>query len=265
MGTLFASSKLGRRRAAFIVAAPLLVLQLLGSPPAVAADHSGPRDTPELILDSGPVQGKVLSPGSTATWQLGVTTRAVTLSELTLLLRAEGALAAASEPSDPAAATVQVQSCTTSWSAGSCPAGILTLIPRTPLGGLSETGRVDMPVAGSATGPGNSEVPQGSQLLVTVQLASSAPNSLQGLSAEVVARVDAAGEPWVTDGSLPVGTPGDAGSQGNLADTGFRLGGFLLLGMGAVATGMLAAAWGRARKPLDFSAADPRPAPGAGR
>lgn len=271
------ASKSRRRRMGVFIALPfLLSTQLLAgmsAPAGIAAPAPpsgggfedagtpGTAERPDLILDAGPVEGNMLSPGSTATWNLGVTTRAVTLSELTLLLRAEGALASASEPTDPAAATVQVQSCDTFWINGICPGGGVTVIPRTPLGGLyGEAGRADLVEAGIRPG----EVSKGSRLLVSVHLPSAAPNSVQGFTADLVARVDAAGEAWVTGAGVPDDMAGSTGGRGDLAQTGFRLGGFLLLGLGAVAAGLLAASWGKPANSHNLTAKDHTHAPGGG-
>ncbi|MDQ0032151.1 hypothetical protein [Arthrobacter bambusae] len=205
--------------------ATLVSLSLLGAAPASAA-----ADGPDLILTHGGNNPPtVLAPGSTNRWSIGVTTRAVTLRDLRLRLLAEGALAQF-DASDPAArlVTVSVRSCATAWTAEACRSGEKTVIPATTLSALGGTTSLANPDGG---------IPAGVELLLEVALSPSAGNSAQGLSATITARVDAAGEP-VSALDIPAA---------GLPDTGFRLGIFALLGLGAVLVGAVASRFAGAR------------------
>ncbi|UKA58865.1 hypothetical protein [Arthrobacter sp. FW306-2-2C-D06B] len=207
-----------RRRYAATVASVLL--GLLSAAPASAA-----TDGPDLILTHGGSNPPaVLAPGSTSRWSIGVTTRAVTLRDLTMRLRAEDPLGQLSA-SDPLArlVTVDVRSCPTAWVSEVCPSGENTVISATTLASLSDTGAVSL-----ANPDGG--IPAGVELLLSVTLSPAAGNGVQGLSTRIAARVDAAGEP-VSARDFP----GIA-----LSDTGFRLGIFALLGIGAVLAGAAA-------------------------
>lgn len=210
------------RGARFRVAATvgLAVLCLVAAAPVSAA---APGDGPDLILTHGSSNPPVvLAPGSTSRWSIGVTTRAVTLHDLKIRLLADGTLGQLAAPDDLARlVTVEVLSCTTGWVAEACPSGERTVIPATTLSRLGTPTSLANPDGG---------IPSGVELLLNVTLSPSAGNSAQGLSTTITARVDAMGEP-ATAPDLP-GT--------GLADTGFRLGAFALLGLGAVLAGVLA-------------------------
>jgi hypothetical protein len=215
------------RRYAATVA--LVSLGLLCSAPASAA-----TDGPDLILTHGGSNPPaVLAPGSTSRWSIGVTARAVTLHDLRMRLLADGPLMELAASDESArVVTVGVRSCTTAWAAAVCRSGENTVIPTTTLSSL-----------GGATSLANPDggIPAGVELLLEVTLSPSAGNSVQGLSTRITARVDAAGEP-----AGPHDFPGTA-----LADTGFRLGIFALLGLGTVLAGALASKLAGARAAAD--------------
>lgn len=211
------------RRYAATVA--LVLLGLLCAAPASAA-----ADGPDLILTHGGSNPPaVLAPGSTRRWSIGVTTRAVTLHDLSVRLLAHGPLMelAASDAS-ARVVTVSVRSCTTAWTAAVCRSGENTVIPATTLSSLGGAASLANPDGG---------IPAGVELLLEVTLSPSAGNSAQGLSTIITARVDAAGE-----STEARDFPGIA-----LSDTGFRLGIFALLGLGAVLAGALASKLAGAR------------------
>lgn len=190
---------------------------------------------PDLLLESRGRAPAVLVPGSTSSWVLGVTTEAVRPSDLALRLSAAGSLVeAAKGPED--LLTVEVNACPVRWSAGHCPEGARSVVPRTPIASLDGT------VHSLAAPDGG--IPAGVELLVRVTLSPAADNAVQGLSVRLTARVDAAGEPLAAPPDVQA-TDGGRSQGGALADTGFRLGGLALLGAAAVAAGAVTAAWAR--------------------
>lgn len=212
----------------YTATAALALLGLLGWVNATPA--SAATDGPDLILTHGSNNPPaVLAPGSTSRWLIGVTSRAVTLHDLRVRLLADGPLLGLAS-SDPSAGvvTVRVRSCTAAWVAGVCQSGENTVIPATRLSSLGAAASLANPDGG---------VPAGVELLLEVTLSPSAGNSAQGLAATLVARVDAAGEP-----AGAADFPGAA-----LPDTGFRLGIFAALGLGAVLAGALASKLAGAR------------------
>ncbi|MCZ9884797.1 hypothetical protein [Arthrobacter sp. B2a2-09] len=208
----------------YAATAAVVLLGLLSAAPASAG-----ADGPDLILTHGGSNPAVLAPGTTSRWSIGVTTRAVTLHDLRMRLLADGALVqfAASDAS-ARLVTVDVRSCATAWVSEVCRSGENTVIPATTLSSLGGTVSLANPDGG---------IPAGVELLLEVTLSPSAGNSAQGLSARITARVDAAGEP-----AAARDFPGMA-----LPDTGFRLGIFGLLGLGAVLVGALASRLAGAR------------------
>ncbi|MHC6223084.1 hypothetical protein [Arthrobacter sp. MMS24-S77] len=232
---------MSRRRSA--ATAGVMLLGLLIAAPASAAG-----DGPDLILTHGGSNPPaVLAPGSTSTWSIGVTSRAVTLHDLRLRLRAEEPLGQLSASDSLARhVTVDVRSCPGAWVAGACPSGENTVISATTLASLSDTGMVSL-----ANPDGG--IPAGVELMLSVTLSPAAGNGVQGLSTRIAARVDALGEP-VSARDFP--------AMG-LADTGFRLGIFAVMGLGAVLAGVFASrfagvrAAARARTVATGSAAAP--------
>lgn len=231
----------GARRAA----AGLGVLLLLVLAPALPAAAEAGGEAPDLVLEDRGQAPALLVPGSTSRWVLGVTTKGVKPSGLSLRLSAAGPLAGATNGAEHLL-TVQLSACPGAWAAGKCADGARTIIPPTPLASLDGT------VRSLATPDGG--IPAGVELLAAVTLSPTAGNAVQGLSATLTARVDAAGEPLTQapDGGRPPGgtPPGGALPDGQLPDgplpdTGFRLGGLALLGAAAVAAGMAAAGWAR--------------------
>lgn len=208
-------------------AAGAVSLGLLAAAPAYAT-----ADGPDLILTHGGNNPPaVLVPGSTSRWSIGVTSRAVTLHDLRMRLRAEGALGQLAVPDSLARlVTVDVRSCRTEWVSGACPSGENTVISATTLSSLSDLGTVSL-----ANPDGG--IPAGVELQLTVTLSPTAGNSVQGLSTRIAARVDAAGEPEPAKDIPAIGLP----------DTGFRLGIFALLGLGAVLAGAFASRLASAR------------------
>ncbi|WP_120521674.1 hypothetical protein [Arthrobacter celericrescens] len=215
----------GRAAAALCLAA-----LFLGSTPSVALAE------PDLLLEGRGRAPAALFPGSTSSWVLGITTKEVRLSDLSLHLSVAGSLPGAADKGLEDLLTVEVTACPGRWSAGQCAAGPQKVVPRTPLASLDGT------IHSLAVPDGG--LPAGVELLAAVTLSPAAGNAVQGLSVRLTARVDAAGEPLtqrpdtqVPDGGQPPG--------GALADTGFRLGGLALLGAAAVAAGIATAAWAR--------------------
>ncbi|WP_423183038.1 hypothetical protein [Arthrobacter sp. NyZ413] len=209
----------GRFRVAASVVPVVLGLVAAAPVPAAAA-----ADGPDLILTHGGSNPPaVLVPGSTSRWSIGVTTRAVTLHDLKIRLLADAPLGQLAASDDLARlVTVEVLSCATGWAARTCPSGEKTVIPPRPLSSLGTPTSLANPDGG---------IPSGVELLLNVTLSPSAGNSAQGLSTRITARVDAMGEP---------ATAQDVRGTG-LANTGFRLGIFALLGLGAVLAGTFAA------------------------
>lgn len=214
-------------RRCYAATAVLVLLGLLSAAPASAA-----TDGPDLILTHGGSNPpSVLEPGSTSRWSIGVTARAVTLHDLRMRLRAEDPLGQLSASDSLARlVSVDVRSCPTAWVSEVCPSGENTVISATTLASLSDAG-----IASLANPDGG--IPAGVELLLSVTLSPAAGNSVQGLSTRIAARIDAAGEP-VSARDFP----GIA-----LPDTGFRLGIFALLGLGAVLAGAAASRLAGAR------------------
>jgi hypothetical protein len=219
-----------------------LLLALAPAHPAMA--ETG-QEIPDLILEDRGQAPALLVPGSTSRWVLGVTTKGVKPSGLSLRLSAAGPLADATNGTEHLL-TVQLSACPGAWTAGKCADGGRTIIPPTPLASLDGT------VRSLATPDGG--IPAGVELLAAVTLSPAAGNAVQGLSATLTARVDAAGEPLAQapDGGRPPGGNPPVGAlpdgnlpDGDLPDTGVRLGGLALLGAAAVAAGMAAAGWAR--------------------
>ncbi|OFI39066.1 hypothetical protein BIU82_15575 [Arthrobacter sp. SW1] len=210
-----------------------LLLTSLAQAPATAETGAGP----DLLLENRGQPPAVLVPGSTSTWTLGVTTVGVEAGALSLRLSGAGPLTDAMPPGH---VTVQVSACPGRWTADSCPAGETAVIPRTSLGSLDGTAR-------SLAEPGG-RIPAGVELRIAVTLSPAAGNEVQGLSAQLTARVDAAEAAGQTgpDGGTP---PGGKVPDGGLPDTGWRLGALALLGAAAAAAGIAAAAFARRMAP----------------
>lgn len=229
------------RRRSLVGMAGLLGALMLGAAPVapavaatVAADN---HPSGWLELNAGPA-GKVhrLTPGGSADWAMAVNVRGEPAASLYVVLK------------DGPAATdvlrdflsVELQSCAQPWSGGSCADGHRVLMHRTP---LNSTGGVRVDLMGHGnSGPANAHV------LLTATLAEDVPREVQGSRTQIVVGFHGSGDgdgAGAGGGAGPGGNAGSGGFPGNpagpssgaLADTGFRLGGFALLGFVAVAAG----------------------------
>ncbi|MGF6835017.1 hypothetical protein QF015_003208 [Paenarthrobacter sp. TE4293] len=182
----------------------------VGDPPAVAADGW-------LELDAGPA-GEVhqLAPGGSADWPMEVEVHGEPATSLEVGLRPE-----------PAATevlreflSVELQACSQPWDGHFCAQGQRVVMPRTSLTS-AEGMRVDL------MDPGSPETTK-AHVLLTATLAADVPREVQGSRTRIVVGVHGSGDVPAN----PAGPP-----SGVLADTGFRLGGFAVLGFLAVAAG----------------------------
>ncbi|ASN18780.1 hypothetical protein CGK93_02970 [Arthrobacter sp. YN] len=221
--------------------AGLLGVLMLGAAPAAPAAATtlaaGSDPSGWLELDAGPA-GQVhrLTPGGSADWAMDVNVRGEPAASLEVGLKSE-----------PAAAdvlrdflSVELQSCSEPWSGGSCAGGHRVLMHRTSLSSVGGV-RVDL------MGPGNSES-SNAHVLLTATLAEDVPREVQGSRTQIVVGFHGSGDGDGAGAGGGAGSGGNAGSggfpgnptgpsSGALPDTGFRLGGFALLGFVAVAAG----------------------------
>ncbi len=213
---------------------------LLGTPPAVAADGEA---SGWLELDAGPA-GQVhrLAPGGSADWAVDVHVRGEPATSLEVGLQSE-----------PAATevlrdflSVELKACSQPWEGSSCAEGQRVLLGRTSLDAAAGL-QVDLMEPGSAESTK-------AHVLLTATLAEDVPREVQGSRTQIVVGVHGAGDDTGGagagggNGSGGAGSGGNAGSggfpgnpagpsSGILADTGFRLGAFALLGAVAVSAG----------------------------
>ncbi|MCP1412218.1 hypothetical protein [Paenarthrobacter sp. A20] len=207
------------RRSGLWTAAVAAVL-LLGAAPAVAADGEA---SGWLELDAGPA-GQVhrLTPGGSADWAVDVHVRGEPATSLDVGLQSEPASTEVLRDF----LSVELKACSQPWEGSSCAEGQRVLLGRTSLdtaGGV----QVDLMEPGSAESTN-------AYVLLTATLAEDVPREVQGSRTQIVVGVHGSGDD--TGGPGFPGNPAGP-SSGILADTGFRLGGFALLGFGAVAAG----------------------------
>ncbi|MGO4146856.1 hypothetical protein AB4Y77_17390 [Paenarthrobacter sp. YAF11_1] len=212
--------------------------------PAVAAAVAADSEASGwLELDAGPA-GQVhrLTPGGSADWAVDVHVRGEPATSLEVGLKSE-----------PAATdvlrdflSVELQSCSEPWSGSSCADGHRVLMHPTSLNSAGGV-RVDL------MGPDNTELAN-AHVLLTATLAEDVPREVQGSRTQIVVGVHGSGDEDGNGSGNGAGAGGGAGSGGNagsggsagnpagpssgvLTETGFRMGGFALLGVVAVAAG----------------------------
>lgn len=158
----------------------------------------------------------LLSPGETALWVVGVTTRVASLDELEVRIHARDS---AGTPALSKQLSVEIGGCTTTWADGECPIGATTIMSERRL-----TAAVDGAIDIRAE---DGTVPRGVDLLLKVGLPESSADmpGLQGAQTEIIVTVDAAGVL--------------GGKTGPMPNTGVRVGGYLLLSLAAVLFGGL--------------------------
>ncbi|HEY0249820.1 MAG TPA: hypothetical protein VGC45_16330 [Gryllotalpicola sp.] len=206
---------------------------------------------PQLILSGDGAMFR-LQADAPVYWQLGVTTRAVSLTALLAAISAGGPLTR--PPAGVPPVTLGLAACDSPWQGADCAAGARRLLDATPLGELAGQQSSLADAAG---------VPAQAYLLATVLMPSAAAGALAGQSSVVTVRVTAQGESPIGPGGTTPTPPGGPGSHGGratspgtggtapeasgLAYTGTRVGAFALLAAGAVGTGSLLAALARRR------------------
>ncbi|WP_426005709.1 hypothetical protein ACPFL9_02800 [Paenarthrobacter sp. NyZ202] len=205
---------------------------------ALTSDRQPAREEPSgwLELDAGPA-GKVhrLTPGGTADWAVAVGVRGEPATALELRL-------------EPGAGilrdylSVTLRTCGQPWDEGgpagsTCGAGEDTVLESTALREAEGT-RLDL-LGETSRAASGSPLPDTTYVLLTAALAVDAPKDVQGTRTSIVIGVFGSGD---DPGGAAARKPGQAPS-GSLADTGARLGGFLLLGVLAVVGGFAASRW----------------------
>ncbi|MDR6437873.1 hypothetical protein J2790_003022 [Paenarthrobacter nicotinovorans] len=194
--------------------------------PAVATDGYPPG---WLELDAGPT-GQVhrLTPGGSADWVVDVQVRGEPASSLKVGMEPG--------PADAEALrdflSVELQGCSEPWTGSSCAQGPRVLMKRTPLN-RADGVRVDL------MSPGALESTH-AHVLVRATLAEDVPPEVRGSRTQMVLGFHGSGGGAGSgDGAGSGGSPGNPAEPPSdaLAHTGFRLGGFALLGSVAVMAG----------------------------
>lgn len=208
----------------------ILVVVALILPWGLHAAHADNGDPLQLTQDTARAP-TLLSPGTSSEWQLGVTTRNVSLETLTLALWANGSLVQLpSTGNRPEPLTVAVVACGTDWVGSRCSGEEWLVVPETAVTDLAGY------TATLATGAG--VLPAGVHLRVVVTMPETAGNETQGRGVEVTAMVVASGELESIDNS---GSGGAAGHGAGLAHTGLSTVGYAVLGVAAASSGLLLA------------------------
>lgn len=205
------------------------------------ADPRGAASAPSLSLSTEPQPGSLqLEPGHSVYWQIGVSTRSVSLASLRGELTLSGSLAdAAARAATPM--TVALASCSAPWRGAECPGTALASLPAAALDDSGMTGEL-------GAGP---TIPAKSYVLATITLPADAPESTLGQTVtarlevtaageQLAGRVDAVADPTTSTGAMPRW----------LADTGSstaRLARFAVLALGSIAAGAMLAAIARRR------------------
>ncbi|WP_026542320.1 hypothetical protein [Paenarthrobacter nicotinovorans] len=196
---------------------------MLGAAPAAPAVAPAVATDGWLELDAGPT-GQVhrLTPGGSADWVVDVQVRGEPASSLKVGMEPG--------PADVEALrdflSVELQGCSEPWTGSSCAQGPRVLMKRTPLN-RADGVRVDL------MSPGALESTH-AHVLVRATLAEDVPPEVRGSRTQIVLGFHGSGDGAGSGGSTgnPAEPPSDA-----LAHTGFRLGGFALLGSVAVMAG----------------------------
>ncbi|HWU60191.1 MAG TPA: hypothetical protein VN045_15825 [Microbacteriaceae bacterium] len=209
-----------RARTVPIATGLALLFVLCGASPAFA------DDSPPLQLTTDPPGlVHILTPGESAIWNVGVTTRAATVDALVGQLRASGSLAAASPLT-----TVALESCIAQWGGRDCSHGRFVVLAPTTLANLSDSA---FPLTDLRR-----SIPRGVYIQARVSMPANVQAAMQGAELNLKFTATASGEDGKTG-------PGRAG---HMASTGSDVFGSALLATLAVTTGVGVAAAVRRRR-----------------
>jgi hypothetical protein len=215
------ADKVGRRGAICVwpVATALIVVSVLCATSPALAD-----DGPLLQLTSDPPETvRILTPGESAAWNVGVTTRAATVESLVGAVRASGPLAAAAPDT-----TIAIASCRVPWQGSECTGNLFAVLAPTKLANLSDSTLKLTDV--------QQPIPRGLYIQVRVGLPSDTPLGAQGSDLTVKLKVVAAGRDEQKAATR---------LSAHMASTGLDVVGFGLLGAIAVAAGCGVTAFAR--------------------